>query len=241
MSAKLYLIPNTLGGDDPENVIPAGVLDVLKELDHFIVENERNARRFLIRCGYKKSIDNIQFFLLNKHTKKNEIHGFLEPCIKGANMGVISEAGVPGIADPGAEVVAIAHKRKIKVIPLTGPSSVVLALMASGLNGQQFCFNGYLPVKPQERKDRIRQLEAETNKTGITQIFIETPYRNNVLFEALINTCRPETLLCIACDITLSGEYIKTMKIREWKKERVDLNKRPCIFLFASLLRLSHM
>lgn len=233
MSGKLYLIPNTLGGDDPELVIPGKVLQIMKELDHFIVENERNARRFLIKCGYEKKIDDIRFFILNKHTRNDEKNNFLKPCMEGEDMGIISEAGVPGVADPGAEIVSRAHIRKITTIPLTGPSSVILALMASGLNGQQFSFHGYLPVKPHERKQKIKYLETEAKKTNSTQIFIETPYRNDALFSSLKETCNPNTLLCLACDITLPTEYIKTMKLRDWKKERVDLRKRPCIFLLA--------
>ncbi|MFW5820460.1 MAG: SAM-dependent methyltransferase [Bacteroidota bacterium] len=233
MSGKLYLIPNTLGGDDPELVIPGKVLQIMKELDHFIVENERNARRFLIKCGYEKKIDAIRFFILNKHTRNAEKTDFLNPCLKGTNMGIISEAGVPGVADPGSDIVSMAHKRKIKTIPLTGPSSVILSLMASGLNGQQFTFHGYLPVKPHERKQKIKFLESEAKKTKSTQIFIETPYRNDALFNSLKEICNQNTLLCLACDISLSTEYIKTMKISEWKKQRVDLKKRPCIFLLA--------
>lgn len=214
-------------------VIPGKVTEIMRNLDHFIVENERNARRFLIKCGYHKSIDKIKFFILNKHTEKNDKNTFLDPCLSGQDMGVISEAGVPGVADPGAEIVAMAHKRKIVIVPLSGPSSIILALMASGMNGQQFCFHGYLPVKTPERKNRIRQLESEAKRSGYTQIFIETPYRNNALLDSLKDACHPDTFLCIACDITLPAEFIKTMRIREWKKERVDLKKRPSIFLLS--------
>lgn len=233
IKGKLYLVPNTLGGDDPDQVIPDKVLEIMRNLDYFIVENERNARRFLIKCGYQKSIDNIKFFILNKHTPQNEINTFLNPCFDGQDMGIISEAGVPGVADPGVEITSMAHKRKIDVVPLSGPSSIIMALMASGMNGQQFCFHGYLPVKTPERKNKIRQLESEAKKTGYTQLFIETPYRNNALLDSLKATCRPDTLLCIACDITRPAEFIKTMKIKDWKKERVDLKKRPSIFLLS--------
>ncbi|MFW5819760.1 MAG: SAM-dependent methyltransferase [Bacteroidota bacterium] len=233
MKGKIYLIPNTLGGENPNDVIPTGVLEILRDLDHFIVENEKSARRFLIKCGYQKPIDDLSFFVLNKHTSKEEINTFLHPCLNGQDMGIISEAGVPGVADPGSDIVAMAHKAKITVVPLSGPSSIILALMASGMNGQHFCFHGYLPVKPHERKSKIRQLEAEAKRTGFTQIFIETPYRNNAVFESLKETCRPDTSLCIACDITMPTEFIKTLTIREWKKERVDLKKRPSIFLLS--------
>jgi 16S rRNA (cytidine1402-2'-O)-methyltransferase len=231
MKGSLYLIPNTLGGDNPGEVIPEGVVGKLQELDHFIVENERNARRFLIKCGYQKPIDSVRFFLLNKHTSTAEKREYVKLCTEGQDMGVISEAGLPGVADPGAEIVGLAHHSGIRIVPLTGPSSILLALMSSGMNGQEFCFHGYLPVKPHERKSRIRELEIATKKTGATQIFIETPYRNNALLQALMESCNDTTRLCIACDLTLPGEYIKSQKISSWKKERVDLHKRPCIFL----------
>lgn len=233
MKGTLYLLPNTLGGDDHTLVIPSGVIETLNSLNHFIVENERNARRFLIKCGYNKPIDDIKFFLLNKHTTRKEKIQYIKVCTEGTPMGVISEAGLPGIADPGAEIVSLAHNSNIDIVPLTGPSSIFLALMASGMNGQQFRFHGYLPVKPHERKIKIRELENDLRKTSATQIFIETPYRNNNLLQALKENCNPGTRLCIACDITLPTEYIKTLKIAEWKKERVDLHKRPCIFLIS--------
>lgn len=231
MPGKLYLLPNTLGGDDPSFVLPSSVIDKMNDLNHFIVENARSARRFLLGCGYNQPVDEIKFYLLNKHTDSRDIPGFLDPCKDNIDMGIISEAGVPGVADPGGEIVKIAHQSKIRVIPLTGPSSVLLALMASGLNGQQFCFHGYLPIKPNERKNQIKKLEGEAIKTGFCQIFIETPYRNNALLKALIDNCKSDTLLCIACDLTMKSEYIKTLSIETWKKERIDLHKRPCIFL----------
>jgi 16S rRNA (cytidine1402-2'-O)-methyltransferase len=231
MRGQLFLLPNSLGGNSPEDVIPGNVIGKIKELNHFIVENERNARRWIIKCGYEKSIDEIRFFVLNKHTPKSELHDFIKPCLNGLDVGVISEAGVPGIADPGAEIVAIAHKNNIPVKPLTGPSSILLALMASGLNGQSFSFHGYLPVQSNDRKNSLKKLESEAKKTGTTQIFIETPYRNDAMLDSIKKTCQSATLLCIACDITMESEYIKTMNIGRWKKERVDLKKRPCIFL----------
>lgn len=233
MSAKLYLIPNTLGGDNPDEVIPAGVLSLIHELQYFIVENERNARRFLIKCGYNKPIDDIHFYILNKHTQTDEKKEYLKLCATGKDMGIITEAGLPGIADPGAEIVDMAHKKNIRVIPLTGPSSILLALIASGLNGQEFTFHGYLPVNSLERKNKIKDLELKVRKARTTQIFIETPYRNNSMFTSLLESCSPDTNLCIACDITLPTEFIKTLKVKEWKKERVDLHKRPSIFLLG--------
>lgn len=233
MKPSLFLIPNTLGEDNPENVLPVTVLETLRELTHFIVENERNARRFLIRCKYLKPIDQIKFYELNKHTSKEDVYEFLEPCRQGINMGMISDAGAPGVADPGSDIVSLAHTDKIRVRPLTGPSSILLALMASGMNGQQFTFHGYLPVKPGERKASIKEIESKAKKTGYTQIFMETPYRNMALFASVLETCYEDSRLCIACDISLEREFILTQRIKEWKKERVDLNKRPCIFMIG--------
>jgi 16S rRNA (cytidine1402-2'-O)-methyltransferase len=233
MPGKLYMIPNTLGDSSIVSVLPAGVLGLIRELDHFIVENIRTARRFLIKCGYDKPIDDIRFFELNKHTANAEKAGFLAPCHKGISMGIISEAGVPGVADPGTEITALAHRQGIQVIPLTGPSSLLLALMASGLNGQEFCFHGYLPVNNPRRTKKIREIENSALRYGQTQMFIETPYRNDRLIEDILKTTDPGTMLCIACDISLPTEYIKTMKVFAWKKQRVTFHKRPCIFLIG--------
>ena len=233
MQPTLFLIPNTLGDDNPENVLPFYVLEIIRGLQHFIVENERNARRFLIRCKYTHPIDTIQFFILNKHTPREETFNFLRPLKQGFSIGLISEAGAPGIADPGSEIVSLAHKSNFQVRPLTGPSSILLAMMASGMNGQQFTFHGYLPVKPGERKAMIREIELTARKKGSSHIFMETPYRNMALFSSLMETCHENTRLCIACEISLKEEYIRTQTIKEWKKERVDLNKRPCIFIIG--------
>ncbi len=227
------MIPNTLGDSPVNAVLPAFVLEIIGELDHFIVENIRTARRFLIKCGYSKSIDDIIFYELNKHTPEDVKAGFLTPCHQGIPVGIISEAGVPGVADPGAEITSLAHRQGIRVIPLTGPSSLLLSLMASGLNGQNFCFHGYLPVNNPQRSKKIREVESVALKSGETQIFIETPYRNDRLVADILKTCDPGTMLCIACDISLAGEYIRTMNISEWKKERVSFHKRPCIFLIG--------
>ncbi|HYW96997.1 MAG TPA: SAM-dependent methyltransferase [Bacteroidales bacterium] len=233
MKGNLYMIPNTLGDSPLNMVIPEGVSEIINELDHFIVENIRTARRFLIKCGYHKPIDDIRFFELNKHTSNEEKPTFLQPCHESVSMGIISEAGVPGVADPGAEITAMAHTQGIRVIPLTGPSSMLLALMASGLNGQNFTFHGYLPVDRSQRIKKLRDIEKVATREGQTQLFIETPYRNDRLLEDILKTCDHQTRLCIACDITLEQEYIKTMPVESWKKERVTLHKRPCIFLIG--------
>jgi len=233
MAGKLYLIPNTLGDSGIQMVIPSDVLEIIKSIDTFIVENTRNARRYLIKCGYTSPIDNIKFLELNKHTKKTEIGSYLDECIAGKDIGLISDAGVPGVADPGADITSIAHRKSIRVVPLTGPSSILLSLMASGLNGQNFVFHGYLPFKPNEKIARIKEIESNAFSLNQTQIFIETPFRNESLFESLLKTCKPYTRLCLACDISLENEFIRTMSILDWKKKRVDIHKRPCIFLIG--------
>lgn len=233
MPGKVFLIPNTLGDMPPEQVLPVYVFDILKGLDHFIVENIRTARRFLIRCGYSKPIDNIQFFELNKRTPPEELGKYLEICKQGKDIGIISEAGVPGVADPGAEINAIAHSRNIRIVPLVGPSSILMSVMASGLNGQNFCFSGYLPIKGPERTRKIKELENNAIRFNQTQLFIETPYRNNALLEDILRTCRKDLRLCIACDISLPTEYIKTKRMGEWKINKPDLHKRPTIFLIG--------
>ncbi len=233
MKGSLYLIPNTLGGNNIESVIPPYVTSVVKQLDHFIVENIRSCRRYIIRLGYEKPIDDIKFYEIGKHTKIKDTKGYLAPCSSGRDMGMISEAGVPGVADPGAYITAMAHERGIKVIPLTGPSSILLALMASGLNGQNFSFHGYLPINNPERSKKIANLEMMASKFRQTQIFMETPFRNNKLFSDILATCQDNTMLCVACDLTLETEFIHTKRVQHWKKERTDLNKRPCIFLIG--------
>ena len=233
MSGKLYLIPNTLGDSPIDQVIPVYVQQVIKELDHFIVENIRNARRFIIKCGYEKSIDDIKFFELNKHTLQEELYGYLDPCMKGKDIGLISEAGAPGVADPGSEISSLAHQKGIRLIPLTGPSSILLSLMASGMNGQHFLFHGYLPVRQGERIKKLREVETSALKLNQTQIFIETPYRNDQLFDDIIRTVSSNLRLCIACDISLETESILTLPIGEWKKKKAAYHKRPCIFLIG--------
>lgn len=231
MNGKLYLIPTTLGESPIENVIPKHIIDITRKLLFFIVENERTARRYLKRLDREINIDNLTFYVLNKHTSLTEILEFLTPAINGNDIGLISEAGVPGVADPGAEIVSIAHQKQIKTIPLVGPSSILLSLMASGLNGQSFAFNGYLPIKPTERISELKRLESIAKKNNQTQIFIETPYRNMQILSDITNNCAKHTQLCIAADITLETEFIETKTIGEWKNNLPSINKRPAIFL----------
>ena len=227
----LYLVPTTLGESGTAHVIPADVAAIVKEIKYFIVENIRTARRYLRKLDPTIQIDNLIFFELNQHTNSSQTDEFLQPVIDGYDVGIISEAGCPGIADPGAEVVKKAHTRKIKVIPLVGPSSILLSLMASGMNGQNFAFIGYIPVKQLDRIKAIRELEKRSGLEKQTQIFIEAPYRNVPLLTDLISTLSDQTRLCIACDITLDSEYIKTQTVAQWKHGVPDLNKRPTIFL----------
>jgi 16S rRNA (cytidine1402-2'-O)-methyltransferase len=231
---QLYLIPTLLGESALERVMPTYNLDVIRSIHFFVVEEERTARRFLAGCGLKDELSRIQFFLLNEHTPASEIPGIFSST-GTSNLGMISEAGVPGVADPGAILVEEAHRLNVKVVPLVGPSSLLLALMASGLNGQQFAFNGYLPVKNHERIARIKHFEKRSEAEKQSQIFIEAPYRNNQLIQALLETCKPETRLCIASNITLSTEWIKTKTIRDWRiTNPPDLKKQPAVFILQA-------
>lgn len=231
-TGKLYLIPTGLGNTSLYQVLPLSIKKKIEELDHYIVENEKTARRFIKRLVPSKSQPNLQLKVLNKYTQPEELPGFLKACEKGIDVGLLSEAGCPGIADPGAQITTMAHQKNIQVIPLTGPSSITLAMMASGLNGQNFAFNGYLPIDKGQRKKTIKSLERHSTEHNQAQIFIETPYRNEKLFKDFTKHLHPETRLCVACDITLPTEFIKTKTIREWKKKKVNLHKRPCIFIF---------
>ena len=228
---KLYLIPTTLGEMNPEDVLPQTIKRSIDFIDHFIVENEKTARRFIKSVQPDKKQSELKLSLLNKHTETSEHYKMLEPLLNGLNVGLMSEAGCPGVADPGAVIVKLAHDKGIQVVPLVGPSSILLAIMASGMNGQSFAFNGYLPIDNNEKKAAIKQFEKLSQEKNQSQLFIETPYRNNKLFEDLVNILQPNTHLCIACDITLPTEFIKTKTIKEWKKNKVDLHKRPCIFI----------
>jgi 16S rRNA (cytidine1402-2'-O)-methyltransferase len=230
VNGRIYLIPVTLGGDDFLKVIPAKVISLTRQLRFFVVEDTRSARRFLRLIDKEFPIDDTVFFELNEHTEESEIEHYLQPVFKGSDIGVLSEAGLPGIADPGAKIIALAHKKRVTVTPLSGPSSILLALISSGLNGQNFTFNGYLPVKPAERSAKLREIEKKSGE-GFAQIFMETPYRNQKMLESIITTCHNDTLLCIAVDITLPTESIRTMRIAEWKKDLPMLNDKLVVFV----------
>ena len=230
MNGRIFLIPVTLGGEDFLSVIPEKVIRLTIQLRYFIVEDIRSARRFLRLIDKEFPIDDTVFFELNEHTDLSDIEGYLEPVYRGIDIGLLSEAGLPCIADPGAGIIALAHRKKITVTPLSGPSAILLALVASGLNGQNFTFNGYLPIKPDERIAKLRELEKKSGE-GIAQIFMETPYRNQKLLETIINICHNDTLLCIAADISLPAESIRTMKISEWKKDLPLLDDRLVVFV----------
>ncbi|MBQ8502456.1 MAG: SAM-dependent methyltransferase [Bacteroides sp.] len=231
MDAALYLLPVTLGDTPIEQVLPAYNKEVILGIRHFIVEDVRSARRFLKKIEKAIDIDKLTFYPLNKHTSPEEISGYLKPLQAGESMGVISEAGCPAVADPGADVVALAQRKGLKVVPLVGPSSIILSVMGSGFNGQSFAFHGYLPIEPAERAKRLKQLEQRIYNEQQTQLFIETPYRNNKMLEDILTNCRPQTKLCIAANITCEGEYIKTKTVKEWQSKKPDLTKIPCIFL----------
>lgn len=221
----------TLGDTEIERVLPSFNREVIKSVKYFIVENIRTTRRFLKKVDRDIDIDSLSFVELNKHTTPESISTYLEPLEKGNSIGVISEAGCPAIADPGADVVAIAQRKGLKVVPLIGPSSILLSLMASGFNGQSFAFHGYLPIEKGDRVKKIKALEQLVYSEHQTQIFIETPYRNNKMIEDLISVCRPQTKLCIAANITCDDEFIRTRSLKDWKKSIPELSKIPCIFL----------
>lgn len=232
METALYLLPVTLGDTAIDKVLPAYNAGIIREIKHFIVEDVRSARRFLKKVDREIDIDTLSFYPLNKHTSPEDISGYLNPLAEGHSMGVISEAGCPAVADPGADVVAIAQRRNLKVVPLVGPSSIILSVMASGFNGQSFAFHGYLPIEPNERSKRLKELEGRIYSEHQTQLFIETPYRNHKMLDDILKACRPQTQLCIAANITCEGEYIKTRTVKEWKGIALpDLSKIPCIFL----------
>ena len=231
METALYLIPVTLGDTSIEKVLPSYNKEIILGIKHFIVEDVRSARRFLKKVERSINIDELSFYTLNKHTSAEEISGYLKPLLGGESMGVISEAGCPAVADPGADVVAIAQRKNLKVVPLVGPSSIILSVMGSGFNGQSFAFHGYLPIDPSERIKRIKVLEQRIYSENQTQLFIETPYRNKKMMEDIVKNCRPQTKLCIAANITCEDEYIKTKTVKEWQGKLPDLSKIPCIFL----------
>ncbi|OUP09413.1 SAM-dependent methyltransferase [Mediterranea sp. An20] len=231
MEPALYLLPVTLGDTPLDKVLPSYNLEVIAHIRYFIVEDVRSARRFLKKVNKEFDIDSMTFYPLNKHTSPADISGYLKPLQEGNPMGVISEAGCPAVADPGADVVAIAQQKNLKVVPLVGPSSIILSVMASGFNGQSFSFNGYLPIEAGERAKKLKQLEQRVYTEQQTQLFIETPYRNNRLMEDILHHCRPQTKLCIAANITCEDQYIKTQSVKNWQGHLPDLSKTPCIFL----------
>ena len=228
----MYLLPVTLGDTEIDNVLPSYNREIIRQIKFFIVENVRSARRFLKKVDRDINIDELTFYLMDKHTDAAKMASYLKPLEEGNAMGVISEAGCPAVADPGADVVAVAQRKNLRVIPMVGPSSIIMSVMGSGFNGQSFAFNGYLPIEPSERTKRIKQLETRAYTEDQTQLFIETPYRNHKMLEELLRTCKPSTRLCIASGITCAEEYIHTHTIAEWKKIKLhDLSKIPTIFL----------
>lgn len=231
---KLFLIPSPLGDNDPSEVIPAPVLKSLEGFRTFVVEEIRTARRYLSRAGLKGHIGELEFFELNEHTDQATIEGYLKLFEGGNDVALISEAGLPAVADPGAQLVALAHRHGIEVIPAVGPSSLMLALMASGLNGQSFAFCGYIPAKTDERRSRLRTLEKLSGQLKQTQILIETPYRNDSLFADILAVCGSSTRVCVAANITMPDAYIKTRTVAQWKKEGLNIGKRPCVFLILA-------
>ena len=231
---RLYLIPSPLGENDPAEVIPVPVLESLKGFRTFVVEEVRTARRYLSKAGLKGQIGDLQFYELNEHTEPATIEGYLKLFDEGNNVALISEAGLPAVADPGTQLVALAHRHGIEVVPAVGPSSLMLALMASGLNGQSFAFCGYIPAKTDERRSRLKTLEKVSSQLKQTQIIIETPYRNDSLFQDMLSVCSPTVRICVAANITMPDAYIKTKKVSEWKKEGLVIGKRPCVFLILA-------
>lgn len=231
---KLYLIPSPLGDNDPTEVIPQPVLDSLKGFRTFVVEEIRTARRYLSKAGLKGTIGELEFHELNEHTEQSTVEGYLKLFDNGNDIALISEAGLPAVADPGAQLVALAHRHGIEVVPAVGPSSLMMSLMASGLNGQSFAFCGYIPAKTEERKSKLKLLEKISGQFKQTQIIIETPYRNDSLFKDILSTCSPSTRLCVAANITMPDAFIKTKTVSQWKKENLIIGKRPCVFLILA-------
>lgn len=234
MDGHLFLIPTPLGGDDLASVLPQAVFDTVVRLDTFVVEEVRTARRFLSAAGLKGRIDTLELFELNEHSTPQDAERCLQLLLEGRDVGLLSEAGLPAVADPGAALVRLAQEHDIEVIPLTGPSSLMLALMSSGMNGQNFAFNGYLPVKPQQRKESLRRLERLSAQTGQTQIIIETPYRNDAMLADMLEVFKDTTRICVAADITLPSQFIRTKTAAGWKKAPVTIGKRPCVFVISA-------
>lgn len=228
---KLYLIPSPLGDNDPAEVIPGPTLELLKSITTYVVEEARTVRRYLSKAGLKGHIEELKMVELNEHTTPQEVEAMLPLFNDGNDVGLISEAGLPAVADPGSALVALCHSHGIEVVPQVGPSSLMMALMGSGLNGQSFAFRGYLPAKTDERRNAIREIESLSGRLRQTQIFIETPYRNDAMLADLLQALSPTTRLCLAADITLPTQTIRTMSVEKWKKSGFTVGKRPCVFL----------
>ena len=233
-NGKLYLIPTPLGAYDPAEALPQPVLDRIPAIRTYVVEELRSARRFLSAAGWRGRVEELDLHVLNEHSRPEDTEALGDLFRDGNDVGLISEAGLPAVADPGALLVALCHRRGIEVVPLVGPSSLMLALMASGLNGQSFAFLGYLPAKTEERRNALRNLEKQSSASRQTQIFIETPYRNDALFSDILATCRPGTRLCVAADLTLPDALVRTRTVGEWKRDPVAIGKRPCVFLILA-------
>ena len=233
MKGKLYLVPAPLGGA-PEEVIPSYVFGQISHITHFAVEELRTARRYLSSIGFKGRIEGLNFYEINEHTTFQDAEQIIKVLLTGEDMALISEAGLPAVADPGANLVDLAHRHDVDVIPFVGPSSLMMALMSSGMNGQSVAFNGYLPVKPHERKAKIKELEKRSRNGRQSQIFIETPYRNDAMLADILEVCEASTRVCIAADITLPSAYIKTRRVQDWKQNRVTIGKRPCVFILMA-------
>ena len=229
----LYLIPTPLGENPPLEVLPLTVKKIIEDQNHFIIENEKAARRFIKKIAPNKNQDQLILYPLNKFITQEETETYLDQCEAGVSMGLFSDAGCPGIADAGSVIVAKAHRLGIQVKPIVGPSSLILAMMSSGMNGQNFAFNGYLPIEQKKRRQAIIKFEKKAIKDNQAQLFIETPYRSDSLLKELLKVLLSNTLLCVSCDLTLQNEYIKTLTIRQWKNEKAKLNKRPCIFIIG--------
>jgi 16S rRNA (cytidine1402-2'-O)-methyltransferase len=232
-TGTLYLIPVSLGETNNDKLFPNLNVRLIDELDYLVVENERSARRFIRSTGSHRDFDQLELILLDKRTRQHEVSRPIELLIQGKDVGLMSEAGCPGVADPGQILISEAHNYNIKVVPLIGPSSILLGLMGSGLNGQGFTFHGYLPIEKRDRIKKLKDLDNAVSRTGHTQIFMETPYRNEKLFDDVLKTCNGNHKLCVAVDITLKTEQIKTLAVAEWKTNKISLHKRPCMFLLG--------
>ncbi|HTT37464.1 MAG TPA: SAM-dependent methyltransferase [Burkholderiales bacterium] len=237
-TGTLYVVPCTLGDSDPSHVLPPATLNIVRGLERFVAEEPKSARAFLKRAGIRRPLREILIEAFNQQTDRRGLPALLQPLLDGFDLGLLSEAGYPAVADPGAELIALAQERGLRVIPLVGPSSVLLALAASGLNGQSFCFHGYLPVKAGARAVRIRELEARSRSEHAAQIFIETPYRNNQLLAALLEVLQPDTRLCIASELTLTNEMARTMSVERWRAQMTDLDRKPTVFALQAAERL---